>query len=75
MTNVSTGEQVVRSKGDYVVGRVGTVVEIDPIKSRARVKWDGANPTTWVSFSVIEPTSIPYKIEKIPGKYSKYVKV
>ena len=63
--NIQIGLEVVRSKGDYVVGRIGKVVAIDFDKNRAQVQWNHENKT-WVSFSVIEPTSIPYEI--IPAK-------
>jgi hypothetical protein len=62
--------EVVRSKGDYVVGRVGVVIDIDTEKKRAQVKWDSCT-TTWVSFAALEPTSIPYEIIK-PYKKDKY---
>lgn len=65
------GQQVVRSKGDYVVGRIGVIIEIDNQKNRARVDWIN-NSKTWVSFTVIEPTSIPYQIIHSKQK-SKYV--
>lgn len=62
--NVTIGLEVVRSKGDYVVGRVGNVIAIDNEKNRAQVSWG-----SWVSFDVIEPASIPYEI--IEGFYDK----
>lgn len=55
--NATIGLQVVRSKGDYVVGRVGNIIDIDTEKNRVKVSWG-----TWVSVSVVEPTSIPYQI-------------
>ena len=55
------GQEVVRSKGDYVVGRIGNVVSIDLEKNKAQVSWNG-NTTTWVSFNSLELTSIPYEI-------------
>jgi sporulation protein YlmC with PRC-barrel domain len=55
------GEQVVRSKGDYVVGRVGNVIAIDLEKQRAQIDWNTASKS-WVSFSALESTSIPYEI-------------
>jgi hypothetical protein len=55
--NATIGLQVVRSKGDYVVGRVGDIIDIDTEKNRVKVSWG-----TWVSISVVEPTSIPYEI-------------
>ena len=33
MKNATIGQQVVRSKGDYVVGRIGNVVAIDTEKN------------------------------------------
>lgn len=70
MKNVKIEQEVVRSKGDYVVGRVGTVISIDSEKRRAQVKWKGQT-TTWVSFDSIEPTSIPYEIVKT-NRFPKY---
>jgi predicted metal-dependent hydrolase len=55
--NASIGLEVVRAKGDYVVGRVGIIEEVDTKKNRVKVSWG-----TWVSISVVEPTSIPYEI-------------
>ena len=55
------GDQVIRSKGDYVVGRVGKIIEIDSLNRRARVEWEGS-PRTWVKFDVIELASIPCEI-------------
>jgi len=55
--NATIGLEVVRSKGDYVVGRVGNIIAIDTEKNRAQVSWG-----SWVSFTAIEPTSIPYQI-------------
>jgi sporulation protein YlmC with PRC-barrel domain len=74
MKNATIGQQVVRSKGDYVVGRIGNVVAIDAEKTRAQVEWSG-NTKTWVSFSSLEPTSIPYEIVRPANGargYSKY---
>ena len=69
METFELGQEVVRSKGDYVVGRIGKIVEIDNDKKRARVDWVGETKT-WVSFSVVAKTSIPYRIDVIE-KYSK----
>lgn len=55
------GQKVVRASGGHEVGRTGTIICIDGEKQRARVKWVG-HSKTWVSFDVIELTSIPYKI-------------
>jgi hypothetical protein len=59
--NFQIGQEVVRSKGDYVVGRTGLIVNIDLLKNRAQVSWNG-DTTTWVSFNALELTSIPYEI-------------
>ena len=61
--DVTIGQEVVRSKGDYVVGRIGNIVAINIEKNRSQVQWNG-NTKTWVSISAIEPTSIPYTISK-----------
>jgi len=64
--DATIGQEVVRAKGDYVVGRVGNIIAIDAEKNRAQVSWG-----SWVSFTVIEPTSIPYQI-LAPYKKDKY---
>jgi hypothetical protein len=67
LTQLEIGTEVVRSKGDYVVGRVGNVIEIDEEKNRVKVSWG-----TWVSVTAVEPTSIPYEItpyEEYKGKH------
>lgn len=38
---ILVGNTVERIKGDYVVGRIGEVIEIDESGKRARVKWTG----------------------------------
>ena len=68
IANLKIGKKVVRSKGDYVVGRTGIVIAIDSKKNRAQVSWNGETKT-WVSIEVIELISIPYTI--IPGFYDK----
>lgn len=65
--DATIGLQVVRAKGDYVVGRVGNIIAIDEEKGRAQVSWG-----SWVSFTVIEPTSIPYKIIPAYQKNDRY---
>ena len=65
------GDEVVRSVGDYVVGRIGKVIAIDEFKLRAQVDFYGCT-TTWVSFNSLELTSIPYEI--IPA-YTDYKKM
>ena len=71
--NFQIGQEVVRSKGDYVVGRIGNVVDIDLDKNRAQIYWNGSSNVTktWVSFKSIELTSIPYEIIA-PYKKDKY---
>ena len=70
-TTFQTGQEVVRTKGDYVVGRVGKIIAIDAEKSRAQVEWYSA-PKTWVSFTAIELTSIPYEIDRCTrAKYKR----
>lgn len=64
ITDAKIGTRVVRAKGDYVVGRVGVIVEIDETKNRARVDWDTA-AMSQVNFNALEPEAIPYRIE--PG--------
>lgn len=71
MKNATIGMEVVRAKGDYVVGRVGVIIEIDEIKLRGRVQWYQADKS-WVSFNALEPTSKPYQIIKAKGKFPKY---
>ena len=61
ISNFKIGTEVVRSKGDYVVGRVGKVIAIDTEKNRAQVEWNN-DPKSWVSFTALELTSIPYEI-------------
>ena len=72
-TTPTIGTEVVRSTGDYVVGRIGNVVAIDTDKNRVQVAWKGAT-TTWVSVNAVEPTSIHYKIVKTK-RYPKYERV
>lgn len=68
VNKIELGHEVVRSKGDYVVGRKGTILALDMTARRARVDWYGETKT-WVSFDSIESTSIPYKIE--PTKFNE----
>lgn len=58
------GQEVVRSKGDYVVGRTGEIIDRDETKNRVRVAWKGENKT-WVSCDSVEPTFIPYEIIRV----------
>ena len=56
MKGFKVDQEVIRTKGDYVVGRKGMIVEIK--EQRARVAWYG-HPRTWVSLDVIEHTLRP----------------
>lgn len=67
--HLKVGDEVVRSKGDYVVGRTGKIIAINKDKNRAQVDWFG-NSKTWVSLDSIEPTSIPYAI--VPIEYNEF---
>lgn len=67
MKNVQVSQKVVTVIGSYV-GRTGTVIDVDSVKNRARVHWEEEAVKTWVSFSSIEPTSIPYMIQE--GSYN-----
>ena len=77
-TKFEIGQEVVRTKGDYVVGRTGRILDLDLTKGRAQVQW---GTKSWVSFNSIELISIPYKI--IPSHtnkkgnfvYPKYIKL
>lgn len=62
MQNFTIGQEVIRIKGDYVVGRKGQVVAIDNEKNRAQVQWYG-NTKTWVSFGAIGLTT-EWAVEK-----------
>lgn len=80
--DVKIGVMVVRSKGDYVVGRKGPVIEIDETKGRARVDWNEGGGRTWVKFESLELESIPYRIEpggwdtkKQRSFFPKYIKL
>ena len=62
------GDEVVRTKGDYVVGRIGIVIDVNLKDKRAKIDWYGETKT-WVSFGSLALKSIPYKI--IPASYDK----
>lgn len=62
MKKFEVGQEVVRSKGDYVVGRVGKIIAIVG-ENRAQVEWY-KDPKSKVSFDSLELTSIPYEITK-----------
>jgi len=38
---------------DQYGDRTGTVIEIDLSAQRARIKWDGRKPRTWIRFSAL----------------------
>lgn len=61
ITDAKIDLEVVRSKGDYVVGRIGKIIAIDQHANRVQVAWNNL-PKTWVKADVIEPTSTPYQI-------------
>lgn len=69
LNKVEIGLNVVRSKGDYVVGNIGSVIEIDYAHSRARVQWKESS-RTWVKVDVIEDANIPYRIDEERRKVS-----
>ena len=50
--NVTLGMTVRRIASDYTNGRIGRVIEIDSIRNRARVAWEG-HPRTWVKFEFL----------------------
>ncbi len=61
---LSLGSPVERLAKDYTGGRTGTVIELDPIKPRARVLWTKEGPSgggtemklrTWVRFADLKP--------------------
>jgi len=68
-TKFNIGQEVVRTKGDYVVGRVGIIIAIE--NNRVQVKWDG-NGTSKVSLNSIELTSIPYEIKPATEKKDRF---
>jgi hypothetical protein len=72
--NATLGQEVVRATGDYVIGRIGTIIALDVDRNRAQVQWTGEN-ATWVSFNAIEPTAVPYKFVKGAGRWPKYTRI
>lgn len=62
LNEIKEGVMVVRSKGDYVVGRVGEIIDFNLVKERVRVQWIGHN-ATWVSIKSVELKSKPYMIQ------------
>lgn len=70
-SDVKIGVKVVRSKGDYVVGRVGNIIAILE-NDRVQVDW-GKDGKSKVNIKVIELESIPYRIIDEPvGRDNKY---
>lgn len=88
-TKFEIGSQVIRTKGDYVVGRIGNVIDIDPIKNRVQVEWtkqvwgtetvNMAALKTWVKADCVELTSTPYRLDfythKIGYTATKYIRL
>jgi hypothetical protein len=76
-TKFEIGQEVVRTKGDYVVGSTGPVIAIDSDKKRCQVQW--GNCKTWVKDDCLELKSIPYEITYTINKYGsrcpKYKKI
>ena len=66
------GQEVVRTKGGYVVGRIGSVVAVDLTKNRAQVN---CGIKTWISFSSLALTSVPHEIIYARGKDPKYLRL
>ena len=65
------GVIVVRSKGDYVVGRMGPIIATrkDHLgREQVQVDWVGG-PRTWVNIKVVELQSKPYEIVFKPSKH------
>jgi len=71
--SITIGTEVVRTKGSWDVGKIGTVIDIDG--ERARVNWTHYHSIrdtsivmayeprrTWVKVEGLHPTSIPYKM-------------
>ena len=65
IANAIIGMEVVRTKGDYVVGRVGIIIAVDADSNRAQIDWNEA-PKSKVNLGSLEPTSIPYVV--VPGR-------
>lgn len=81
INDVNIGQELVRTDGGYVVGRRGTVLEIDTDKQRVRVQWKD-EPRTWVAAKSLEPVTSPYTIKpmQFDGKgrrisWPKYIKL
>lgn len=56
------GQEVVRTKGQDMIGCIGNILDINYDKNKVVVSW-GHNKTT-LDINSIEPTSKPYKIEE-----------
>ena len=78
ISKATIGTRVVRSKGDYVVGRCGSILEINADTNRATVDWDAAAKSQ-VNFNSLELENEPYKIieghdvKDARGKWLKFV--
>jgi hypothetical protein len=49
---MKVGDRVKRIKN----GRIGTVIELDLQRGRARIQWDGRKPRTWIRFADLTTT-------------------
>jgi hypothetical protein len=56
------GQQVVRTKGQDMVGAIGAILSIDNAKNKVRVDW--GNITTTININSVALTSIPYRIQE-----------
>lgn len=64
ITDAKIGLEVVRSKGDYVVGQISIIDQINFENSKIHT-----TQGYWVNVESFEPTSIPFEI--IPAKHNK----
>lgn len=74
VSQIPLGTRVVRSKGNYVVGRTGSVISVNEERDRLLVNWDGEKKS-WVSVTVVELESTPYEIVQRDGKWPLYRKL
>ncbi len=57
MSTINLEDKVQRIEGPYYeVGKTGTVVELDTVNGRARIKWDHKNMRTWMRFGALAVT-------------------
>jgi hypothetical protein len=78
--DLKIGQEVVRTKGQDMVGAIGTILSIDNAKNKVSVDW--GHITTSLNSNSVEPTSIPYKIQEAKNyihngvykiQYQKYI--